>query len=392
MGISVPIAVVASADPVYRKESTIPVDSSPAASEYAKTSDSPHPTAASSSGLPRMRSKSISYPAKKNSIPSPRFPKKSVKSSTRATSRTSGPNRIPKSSSRTTTERAIRGSSAVTATPASAASATMTRNEEASTPDTGGPGRWAFESLAQGPAAGASGPPGRRPARGWGPGQLRVRFDRPLGSAAGSGLTVRLGSAPGPGPRWRRPGKVLQGRLHLVGREVEAVCEELDEVVALVLEAGARVRADLSERLSQLRPGHTERRGEPVERHSAAGARPTAVARGDVVERRLHLVGGDAEGSGEGGGECVPPLALVLLVEVVEGLPKPIGVDAQRVRQVVDAGVEADSGGRRPVRGDALVRVVVGGRRAAAGLGAQGVGDGRERHGAGRHDCCCLSS
>ena len=60
IGIRVPMAVVAIADPVNTRESTTPETSSRAPSEYASASESSQPRTASRSGLPRMRSKSIS--------------------------------------------------------------------------------------------------------------------------------------------------------------------------------------------------------------------------------------------------------------------------------------------------------------------------------------------
>ena len=60
IGISVPSAVVAIAEPVSRPEMTTPVASSTPASEYASTIDMIQPSTASRTGLPRITSKRIS--------------------------------------------------------------------------------------------------------------------------------------------------------------------------------------------------------------------------------------------------------------------------------------------------------------------------------------------
>jgi len=60
MGSSVPIAVVASADPVYSSDSTMPKAASTPPSVYASASDSPQPTSASRNGRPLIRCRSIS--------------------------------------------------------------------------------------------------------------------------------------------------------------------------------------------------------------------------------------------------------------------------------------------------------------------------------------------
>ena len=59
-GINVPIAVVASAEPVKSSESTIPAQASRPPIVYAIASDSAQPTSASRSGSPAIRRRSIS--------------------------------------------------------------------------------------------------------------------------------------------------------------------------------------------------------------------------------------------------------------------------------------------------------------------------------------------
>src|SRR6187549_1074116 len=71
-------------------------------------------------------------------MPRPRFEKKSMKSSVRARSRTCGPTTIPSSSSTTTTGGARRLGRTATDTAASAATATIVKNDSASTSITGG--------------------------------------------------------------------------------------------------------------------------------------------------------------------------------------------------------------------------------------------------------------
>ena len=60
IGISVPIAVVAIAEPVNRSDSTIPAAASAPPTPYASANDSSQPSPASISGRPRSRPKSIS--------------------------------------------------------------------------------------------------------------------------------------------------------------------------------------------------------------------------------------------------------------------------------------------------------------------------------------------
>src|SRR4051794_21196342 len=80
-----------------------------------------------------MRWKSISYPAKKKSSPSPRFEKKPMKSSVCARPSACGPIRIPSSSSTTTTGGANLLGSTATEVAASAATTTTAKNDDVST-------------------------------------------------------------------------------------------------------------------------------------------------------------------------------------------------------------------------------------------------------------------
>ncbi len=129
MGIRVPRAVVASAEPVYASDTTTPASASAPAREYASTSDSPHPTLASRSGVPRIRSKSISNPAKKNNMPRPRFEKKRMNRSGSARSSTWGPITMPSRSSRTTTGSGSTRPTSIATRAATAAAQTMTKND-----------------------------------------------------------------------------------------------------------------------------------------------------------------------------------------------------------------------------------------------------------------------
>ena len=103
IGISVPIAVVVSAEPVYKNDSTIPAAARMPPTAYAITVESSQPHPPSRIGLPWTRSKSISYPAKKNSIPRPRVAKNDTKVPRCTRPSTCGPMMIPSTSSRTTT-------------------------------------------------------------------------------------------------------------------------------------------------------------------------------------------------------------------------------------------------------------------------------------------------
>lgn len=69
--MSVAIAVVASAGPVYSNDKTTPTMASAPPIVYASVSDSAQPSSASRSGCPQIRPGSISYPAKKISSASP---------------------------------------------------------------------------------------------------------------------------------------------------------------------------------------------------------------------------------------------------------------------------------------------------------------------------------
>jgi hypothetical protein len=80
-----------------------------------------------------MRTKSISYPAKKKSIPSPSFAKNSINLSGCASASTCGPRMIPSTSSNTTTGSITRGPTAVAAMAATAALTTISMNEASST-------------------------------------------------------------------------------------------------------------------------------------------------------------------------------------------------------------------------------------------------------------------
>ena len=114
MGKSVPIAVVVSAIVIMTGARTNPIASRNATVPAARASESSHPAPASASGRPRMRSKSISSPARKNRKVIPRTPRKPRTPSARASPSPCGPTKLPSAISRTTIgKRRPMGSSAM---------------------------------------------------------------------------------------------------------------------------------------------------------------------------------------------------------------------------------------------------------------------------------------
>ncbi len=125
IGISVPIAVVQSATPISRVESTNPVAWSTPAIASASPSEITQPTPPSLAGRPRIRSKSISMPARKKRNARPVAARKSTIVPGSTIFSTCGPTRIPAMISTTTTgTRTERGMS--TSSGAAAAITTIT--------------------------------------------------------------------------------------------------------------------------------------------------------------------------------------------------------------------------------------------------------------------------
>ena len=186
------------------------------------------------------------------------------------------------------------------------------------------------------------------------------------------GATMVAGRT-GAGPRPQR----LEGVLDLRGVDSELTRERLGEVCRAV---GPVVREALERRLdvgclhAQLR---CELRGEAA-----------LVPVRHLVEGGIHLVDRDAERVRQRLREVVTTLALRLVVEVLHGLRELVGVDPERVREVVErrwrTGAEAALGGRS-VRAVRLRR-----SRAAARRAADPVGGGGQAHRARQCKCCRL--